>query len=322
MADTHKYHTVKLGETLSKIAKKYGLSVEQLYKLNPNLPKDARKLQIGTKIETELIGKKLRVSSGTLIITKMAAVRDATFVCPNTGMLLKKVGGFDAVKIKKITSLEGKTVTQVIVPPTKEIQNQTNGKSNFEKYQSKVFDHEGGYVNDLADPGGATNKGIILSNFKAWAKKDLGIEPTLENLKKLTNEQAATLYKKHYWDKINGDAFKNGSVSFALYDWSITSGGAIKQFEKVLSKLKKGIKADGVLSSEEMSLINEIDSKELFQTINNTRLDYYQTLIDNSVAKYKKKHPNATEKDLLKHTLLRFKKGWTTRVNGIKYEEN
>lgn len=105
MLDTHKYHSVKAGETLSGIAKKYHLTIEQLYKLNPHLPKNAHKLQIEAKID--LVGKKLRVSDGVLSISKMVCVPDATYVCPHLGMLLKKVGSFEKVKIKVKNSLAG-----------------------------------------------------------------------------------------------------------------------------------------------------------------------------------------------------------------------
>ena len=86
-------------------------------------------------------------------------------------------------------------------------------ESNFEKYQEKIFDHEGGFVDDPIDFGGATNKGITFNTFEAYAKEDLGIEPTLDNLKKLTNEQAAIIYKKRYWDKIKADEIENGSIA-------------------------------------------------------------------------------------------------------------
>ncbi|MDR9399763.1 MAG: RHS repeat-associated core domain-containing protein, partial [Salibacter sp.] len=46
-------HTVKSGETLGGIAKKYGTKVDKLYKNNPNLPSDPTDLQVGTKINVK-----------------------------------------------------------------------------------------------------------------------------------------------------------------------------------------------------------------------------------------------------------------------------
>jgi RHS repeat-associated protein len=221
----------------------------------------------------------------------------------------------------------GEAVTDPI--PLNEIIVQSGRKSNrvidgstFAKYQEKVFKHEGGYVNDPVDPGGATNKGIIFRNFKVWSKSDLGVEPTLGNLRDLTNAQAAILYKKHYWDKIGGDEFENGSVAFSLYDWSVTSGKGIKQFEKFASLLYNGITVDGKLNSYEIAALNTVNARDLFNLVNKTRLDYYDNLVEKSINKYKKTHPNATPNDLKTHTLLKYKKGWANRVNGIKFEKS
>ncbi|WP_202115095.1 glycosyl hydrolase 108 family protein [Gilliamella sp. Pas-s27] len=66
----------------------------------------------------------------------------------------------------------------------------------FHRISKIVLKHEGGYVNNPNDSGGATNKGIAWNTWVSYAKQDLGIEPTLENLKKLTDEQAEIIYRK------------------------------------------------------------------------------------------------------------------------------
>ncbi|MDO4319414.1 MAG: protein phosphatase 2C domain-containing protein [Bacteroidales bacterium] len=46
-----KYHTIKRGETLSKIAAKYNCSVQEILDLNPDLRKDQSKIKAGDKIK-------------------------------------------------------------------------------------------------------------------------------------------------------------------------------------------------------------------------------------------------------------------------------
>ena len=200
--------------------------------------------------------------------------------------------------------------------------NSTSVSSNFNRYQEKVFNHEGGNVNDPVDKGGRTNKGIIFGNFKKWAKSDLGVEPTVGNLQGLTNEQAAIMYKKHYWDVFRGDEFQSGSVSFAIYDWTVTSGGAIKFLERKTSVLYNGITVDGKLSSSDVAALNKVDAKELFDKVQELRLNYFNMVLKNNVDAYKKSHPNATEKEIFRNTDLKFEKGWKNRINGIKFEDN
>ncbi len=199
--------------------------------------------------------------------------------------------------------------------------NLNNSVSNFEKYQNIIFDNEGGYVNDNIDKGGATNLGITIGTFKAHAKKELGIEPTIENLKKITKNQAKIIYRKHYWDVFNGDKFSNGSVAMQIFDWSVTSGGAIKQVELAAASFGIKLKIDGVLTSDEVSSINTLNQKDLFGKIKQYRLNYYQAIVDQSVANYLKAHPNASEKELIQNTQKKFEKGWRKRANKATFTE-
>ena len=74
-------------------------------------------------------------------------------------------------------------------------------KERFEdKIMPIIFEHEGGYSDEKSDKGGKTNRGISWGTWKNFAKKDIGVEPTKENLKALTREQAIFIYKIEFWD--------------------------------------------------------------------------------------------------------------------------
>ena len=196
-------------------------------------------------------------------------------------------------------------------------------KSNFSKYQELVFDHEGGFVDDPVDKGGATNKGITFSTFKAYSKEDLGIEPTLENLKKLTNKQAEIIYKKRFWNTIKADEITNASLAYQVYDFNVNAGNnSIKELQKVLINMNHDIKVDGKLGNNTLKAINSEDSKKLFDEYKKARIKYYEDLVDRSVSEYKKTNENATEKDLLKYTQKKFLKGWLKRAKSITYEKD
>jgi lysozyme family protein len=195
-------------------------------------------------------------------------------------------------------------------------------KSGFEKYQKHIFDHEGGFVNDPVDKGGATNKGITFRTFKAYAKKDLGIEPTLENLKKLTNEQAAKIYKKRYWDKIKADEINNSSLAYQIYDFYVNAGGnAVKVLQRTLNKMGNNLTIDGVLGENTIKTINTENSKKLFEKYKKARIEYYNDIVENDIKNYKLNHKNTNEKELLKYTNKKFLKGWLKRTKSINYEK-
>ena len=195
-------------------------------------------------------------------------------------------------------------------------------KSGFEKYQKHIFDHEGGFVNDPVDKGGATNKGITFRTFKAYAKKDLGIEPTLENLKKLTNEQATKIYKKRYWNKIKADEINNSSLAYQIYDFYVNAGGnAVKVLQRTLNKMGNNLAIDGVLGENTIKTINTENSKKLFEKYKKNRIEYYNDIVENDIKNYKSNHKKANEKELLKYTNKKFLKGWLKRTKSINYEK-
>lgn len=194
-------------------------------------------------------------------------------------------------------------------------------KANFKVANKYTSNFEGGWSNKQQDPGGATMRGIIFNNFKVWAQPDLGIVPTIDNLKNLTESQASILYKKHYWSKISGDDFEDGNVAFSIYDFSVQSGQGIKQVEKrMYATFGGGITVNGKLTKEEVTLLNKVNGRQLFHLIQDTRLSYVHHVIKMNVNAYFKTHPLATLKELQQYTLLGLQKGLENRVNNIKYK--
>lgn len=82
-----------------------------------------------------------------------------------------------------------------------------------------ILGHEGGYVNDPRDPGGATNKGITIGTFRRYIKPT----GTVDDLKALTTEQAVHVYRRQYWDRVSADALPTG-VDYAVADFAVNSG--------------------------------------------------------------------------------------------------
>lgn len=81
----------------------------------------------------------------------------------------------------------------------------------FEKLIRRILDHEGGYVNDSADPGGETKFGISKRSY-----------PNAD-IKSLTLEDAIEIYRRDFWNPIKGDRFYDG-VAFQLLDSAVHSG--------------------------------------------------------------------------------------------------
>ena len=182
----------------------------------------------------------------------------------------------------------------------------------FHRISKIVLRHEGGYVNNPNDSGGATNKGIAWNTWVAYAKKDLGIEPTLENLKQLTDEQAEVIYRKRYWQPKGFCKIENDRLGLMIYDWSITSGGAIKKVQQLLvDEFDQNIDVDGKMGERTAVIINSIaDQDNLLTRITEIRREYYTNLAIKADGTHTKNYV--------------FLKGWLNRVDdclNVKIED-
>lgn len=83
----------------------------------------------------------------------------------------------------------------------------------FDKALDFTLRWEGGYVNDSSDPGGETKFGI---SKRAYPNEDI---------KNLTRERAAEIYKRDYWDGVGCGTHPLGD-SVALFDSAVNCGVA------------------------------------------------------------------------------------------------
>lgn len=169
--------------------------------------------------------------------------------------------------------------------------------ADFEKAIPIILKHEGGYVDHPADPGGATNRGIIFSLFKQYAKA-IGLLPTLDALKSLTEDQAKFIYREHFWDRMHGDLFNDQQVANIVFDAYVNCGvSALKMLQREI-----GTAADGVVGPNTMAVVNAANPHLLFDGYKDARKDYYIRLAERKPA------------------LKVFLKGWLNRVEAFKYE--
>ena len=114
-------------------------------------------------------------------------------------------------------------------------------KSNWDRAFDMVIVHEGGYVDNPVDPGGATNWGCT----KAVWEQYIGHEVTKQDIKELTKDDVKPLYKHRYWDAIHGDAIPSG-LDYCIFDCAINSG--VGRAAKFIQEIV-GVPADGAIGT-------------------------------------------------------------------------
>lgn len=104
-----------------------------------------------------------------------------------------------------------------------------------------TLQHEGGFTDNQADPGGATNMGI--------EQRDLPLMP----IKTLTVAQARAYYSANYWKALYSQIMDQALAS-KLFDLGVLFGvgEAVKVLQQVLS-----ITADGVFGPATLTAVNE-----------------------------------------------------------------
>jgi|TARA_R110000764_G_scaffold42534_1_gene95865 lysozyme family protein len=143
-------------------------------------------------------------------------------------------------------------------------------KENFDKCLEMLLSHEGGFVNHPEDPGGITNLGVTKKVYDEWT----GRESTEQEMRDLTPEDVAPIYKKNYWDRIKGDSLPSG-LDWCAFDWCVNSG---KSRPSKAIQRAVGATQDGAIGSQTIGLIMEKDTEEIINYVYGVRQDFYKSL--------------------------------------------
>lgn len=180
-----------------------------------------------------------------------------------------------------------------------------------------ILKFEGGFVNDPADSGGATNKGVTIATWRQCGyDKDGDGDIDVQDLKLITNQDVRNrVLKPHYWDRWKADQIKSQKIANILVDWVWGSGAnGIKIPQRLL-----GVAVDGIVGAKTLAAVNAADPDVLFDRIYQAREKFLHDITNQSIASYEKKiKRKATNAELMKHTKKRFIKGWLNRLAAIK----
>jgi lysozyme family protein len=101
-----------------------------------------------------------------------------------------------------------------------------------------VLKHEGGYVNHPKDPGGRTNLGVTQRVWEAWTGKPA----TETEMRGLTVDMVAPLYRKKYWDKVRAPELPAG-LDLHVFDFGVNAGPAraIRYLQMMVGSSPDGI---------------------------------------------------------------------------------
>ena len=167
--------------------------------------------------------------------------------------------------------------------------------TRIEKYGTFCRSYEGGWSNHPNDSGGATMKGVTYKVFCDYRRAKGLKQPTLLDLKNISDKEWDNILRWHTWDRIKCDQFRSDSVAWLLADCVWMSGaGYIKRVQRLF-----GLKDDGIIGPKTLAKLNGLDQKSVFNLIWKQRKAFLESI---------SKGKNSV-----------FLKGWMRRLNAHRW---
>lgn len=135
-------------------------------------------------------------------------------------------------------------------------------KQNFQECLKRLLVHEGGYSNHPSDPGGPTNYGITITDYRKYIDKG----GTASDVKNMSIEDAKRIYKSKYWDAMGCDSLPSG-VDYVVFDYGVNSGVSrslkvLKQFDNIKDPIAK----INAICDERMAFLKRLKTWPVFGT--------------------------------------------------------
>ena len=156
----------------------------------------------------------------------------------------------------------------------------------FERAVEIVLAHEGGLVDDPADPGGITNCGVSLRSYPA-----LGAA----GIRALTPDQAKEIYRRDWWLRCGWDELP-APIAAKLLD--IGAEAVHRALQRALRATGADIGEDGVLGPATRAAVAKADATALLVAFRSEVAGHYRVIAA--------LHPPEQ----------RFLQGWLTRAYG------
>ncbi len=150
--------------------------------------------------------------------------------------------------------------------------------SNWQQAFEQMLASEGGFTADERDDGnklpdgrkGSTMLGVTQYNWE----QHVGHQVTHDDMRKLTAVDVEPLYKKKYWDVVQGDKLPNG-IDYLVFDMGVNAGPgrAIKLLQAAV-----GTTPDGGLGPVTLAAVWAADPVVLIEKFSQEKEAFYRGL--------------------------------------------
>jgi lysozyme family protein len=156
---------------------------------------------------------------------------------------------------------------------------------------------EGGFTDDPDDPGGPTNKGIILRVFCDHTRRtlnDFTRRSCVEALRAIPDDMVSEIYRQRYWTPSRAEEMPV-VIGLMHFDASVNQGlaGAARLLQRAVRRQVLTIEVDGEIGPLTMKALAAAEIVRLLSDYANERRRHYRAL----------------------HHFWKFGRGWLNRVD-------
>ncbi len=141
----------------------------------------------------------------------------------------------------------------------------------YDEALRRLLAHEGGYTNHPSDPGGPTNFGITIVDYRKYVKPNA----TAADVRTMKLAEAKAIYRAKYWAAQRCDDLPPG-VDDSVFDYGVNSG--IGRSGKVLRRVVGLPDNTSVVNVEVLNAVAKRDAKAIVIAINDERLRFLKSL--------------------------------------------
>ena len=160
----------------------------------------------------------------------------------------------------------------------------------FDAAVATVLAHEGGFVDDPADPGGATNWGVSLRFARsAGAQINFDIDHDgdvdADDIRQMPRETAIEVYRLDWWNRYGFAAHPlPQAVAVKTFDTAINMGArrAIRILQECCTDAGRPVAEDGILGAQTAAAAEACDAAALLADYRRRQAGLYQMIARNN----------------------------------------
>jgi lysozyme family protein len=156
--------------------------------------------------------------------------------------------------------------------------------SSVKELAEEIVAREGGFVNDPADPGGATNFGVTIHTLRRLGLDLTGDGQVNEaDVRRLTCAQAVEIFIEHYFRRPGISALPE-AIQASVFDMYVNAGAnAVKVLQRLLTEMGFPCTDDGAIGPQTIRAAQqaaEAAPTHLADAYAIARRNYYYALAD------------------------------------------